>query len=151
RTSLKTRRLRTKRTRRRGTSASCPGSPTSSCAVRASSSKTRANWPTRRTCSAGTVSEANGSAADTGPGESGPDVRAEDADPLRRALELCVYAPLGLALTAVEDLPAVAAKGRDRVELELSNARVVGRFMVARARRELTGRLGVGRKGEEGA
>jgi hypothetical protein len=62
-----------------------------------------------------------------------------------------VYAPLGLALTAVEDLPAVAAKGRDRVELELSNARVVGRFMVARARRELTGRLGVGRKGEEGA
>ncbi len=97
------------------------------------------------------MSEANGSAADAGPGESGPNVRGEEVDPLRRALELCVYAPLGLALTAVEDLPAVAAKGRDRVELEVSNARVVGRYMVARARHELTGRLGVGRKGEGGA
>ncbi len=83
------------------------------------------------------MSEENGSEADA---------RGDDADPLRRALEVCVYAPVGLALTVVEDLPGLAAKGRERVELELSNARVVGRYMVLRARRELAGRLGAGRE-----
>ncbi len=57
-----------------------------------------------------------------------------------------MFAPVGLALTAVEDLPALATKGRERVELELSNARVVGRFMVSRARREIAGRLGTARE-----
>jgi hypothetical protein len=64
---------------------------------------------------------------------------------------MCVFAPIGLALTAVEDLPGVAAKGRARVELELSNARVVGRYFVSRARREVEGRLGTGPKGGGGA
>ena len=59
---------------------------------------------------------------------------------------MCVFAPVGLALTAVEDLPALATKGRERVELELSNARVVGRYMVSHARRELAGRLGTARQ-----
>jgi hypothetical protein len=93
------------------------------------------------------VSEENGSTADTGPGRTSLDEDGTEADPLRRAIDVCLFAPVGLALTAVEDLPGIAAKGRARVELELSNARVVGRYMVSRARRELTGRLGTGTKG----
>jgi hypothetical protein len=87
------------------------------------------------------VSEENGT-ADVRPVRTTSDETVHDADPLRRAIEVCVFAPVGLALTAVEDLPGVAAKGRARVELELSNARVVGRYMVSRARREVMGRLG---------
>jgi hypothetical protein len=81
-----------------------------------------------------------------GPGRADPDERDQNADALRRAIDVCVFAPVGLALTAVEDLPGIAAKGRARVELELSNARIVGRFVVSRARRELAGRLGAGQK-----
>ena len=96
------------------------------------------------------MSEANGSGADVGPERPGSEDRADDVDPLRRVLEVCVFAPVGLALTAVEDLPGVAAKGRDRIELELSNARVVGKYMVARTRREFTGRFVPGRGGAGG-
>jgi hypothetical protein len=93
------------------------------------------------------VSEENGSAADIGPGNTAPDERDQNGDALHRAIDVCVFAPVGLALTVVEDLPGMAAKGRTRVELELSNARIVGRYVVSRARRELAGRLGVGPKG----
>ena len=61
--------------------------------------------------------------------------------PLRRTLDLCVFAPVGVAVTVVEDLPELVARGRRLVELELSNARVVGRFVVNKGRREVSGRL----------
>jgi len=61
--------------------------------------------------------------------------------PLRRTLDLCVFAPVGVAVTVVEDLPELIAKGRRRVELELGNARVVGRFVVHKGQREVSGRL----------
>jgi hypothetical protein len=61
--------------------------------------------------------------------------------PLRRTLDLCVFAPVGVAVTVVEDLPDLIAKGRRRVELELGNARVVGRFVVRKGQREVSGRL----------
>jgi len=61
--------------------------------------------------------------------------------PLRRTLDLCVFAPVGVAVTVVEDLPELVARGRRLVELELSNARVVGRFVVNKSRREVSGRL----------
>jgi hypothetical protein len=96
------------------------------------------------------VSEENGS-ADLGSGRTTSGEPGQNADPLRRAIDVCVFAPVGLALTAVEDLPGIAAKGRARVELELSNARVVGRYMVSRARRELEGRLGSAPKGGGGS
>jgi hypothetical protein len=44
-------------------------------------------------------------------------------------------------VTVVEDLPELVAKGRRRVELELGNARVVGRFVVNRGQRRVSGHL----------
>jgi hypothetical protein len=73
-----------------------------------------------------------------------------EQNPLRRTLDLFVFAPLGMALTAMEDLPGLIAKGRDRVENEISNARVVGKFVVDRSVREIAQRVS-GRPGEEGA
>ena len=72
------------------------------------------------------------------PGEDG--ARAPKS-PLRRTLDLCVFAPVGLAVTVVEDLPELVAKGRRRVELELGNARVVGRFVVNKGQRRVSGHL----------
>ncbi len=43
-----------------------------------------------------------------------------------------------MAVTAADDLPELVAKGRARVELELSNARIVGRWVVARETRRVT-------------
>ncbi len=61
--------------------------------------------------------------------------------PLDAALDLFVYAPVGLAMTAAEELPKLAAKGRSRVNTQLMMARVVGQFAVARGRQELEKRL----------
>ena len=47
--------------------------------------------------------------------------------PLRRALEVFVFAPVGVALTAVEEIcPARSHKDADALELQLGNARVRG-------------------------
>lgn len=61
--------------------------------------------------------------------------------PIDAALDLFVYAPVGLALTAAEELPKMAAKGRTRINNQLTVARVVGQFAVARGRQELEKRL----------
>jgi hypothetical protein len=68
---------------------------------------------------------------------------AEDPDkgPLRRTLDVCLFAPVGVAVTVAEDLPELISKGRQRVEMEISNARVVGRFVVRRGQGRLTDRL----------
>lgn len=47
-----------------------------------------------------------------------------------RALDVLVYLPAGALLTALEDVPDTVAKGRERVDQELRNAKVVGRFAV---------------------
>jgi hypothetical protein len=73
--------------------------------------------------------------------EAGGDAERGPKSPLRRTLDLCVFAPVGLAVTVVEDLPDLVAKGRRRVELELGNARVVGRFVVNRGQRRVSGHL----------
>lgn len=67
--------------------------------------------------------------------------------PLRRTLDLCLFAPVGLAVTVVEDLPDLISKGRRRVELELGNARVVGRFVVKKGQRRVSGSLDEFRRG----
>jgi hypothetical protein len=54
---------------------------------------------------------------------------------------MCLFAPVGLAVTVVEDLPELIGKGRRRVELQLTNARVVGRFVVAKTQRRVSNRL----------
>jgi len=46
-----------------------------------------------------------------------------------------------MVLTAVEDLPEFAAKGRSRLDAHIRNARTVGEFVVRRGRRGLHQRL----------
>jgi hypothetical protein len=73
--------------------------------------------------------------------ETGSDADRTGKGPLRRTFDLFVFAPVGMAVTVAEDLPDLIAKGRRRVELELSNARVVGRYVVNKGQREVSGRL----------
>jgi hypothetical protein len=50
-------------------------------------------------------------------------------------VDLAVYAPVGLALTAAEELPELIAKGRSRIEPQLGTARLVGQLVVSEGRR----------------
>jgi hypothetical protein len=61
--------------------------------------------------------------------------------PLDAALDLLIYLPVGLALTAAEEIPKLAAKGRAQVDSQLAVAKVVGQFTVAQGRKELTKRF----------
>jgi hypothetical protein len=54
--------------------------------------------------------------------------------PLHRALDVFVYAPLGLAVSAREMLPALAEKGREAV----TNARAMGEFALGMGQEEAT-------------
>lgn len=60
----------------------------------------------------------------------------ENRTPLDQVLDLFVYAPLGLALTAREELPKLAERGRTQLDTQLTMARVVGQFAVAEGRRQ---------------
>jgi hypothetical protein len=60
---------------------------------------------------------------------------------MRRVFDLCLFAPVGVAVTVAEDLPGLIAKGRRKVELQLGNAHVVGRFVVNKSQREVSERL----------
>lgn len=59
-----------------------------------------------------------------------------DRSLLDQALDVLLYAPVGLAVTASEELPSLVEKGRRRVEGELANARVVGRFAFGQGQRQ---------------
>jgi hypothetical protein len=48
-------------------------------------------------------------------------------------LDLAVFAPLGLALSAAEAVPKLAAKGRERLVPQVGLARVVGQFAIDQA------------------
>ncbi|HET9690223.1 MAG TPA: hypothetical protein VFP61_03665 [Acidimicrobiales bacterium] len=61
--------------------------------------------------------------------------------PLDAALDLVVFAPVGLALTLGEELPKLAARGRSTVTARVTVARVVGQFAVTQGRREVERRL----------
>ena len=73
---------------------------------------------------------------------TGPDGAATPHAPLRKIFDVCVYAPVGMAVTVVEDLPELVTKGRARIEQDLSNAKVVGRYVVHREWRRVSRRLG---------
>ncbi len=64
-----------------------------------------------------------------------------DPSPVRRALDLFVFAPVGVALTMAEDLPALIVKGRQRFESDVRNARLVGKFVVTHGQRDVVGRV----------
>jgi hypothetical protein len=65
-----------------------------------------------------------------------------DATALRRAVDLCVFAPVGVAVSVVEELPELIAKGRRRVELQIGNALVVGRFVVTQGQHKVAEAIG---------
>lgn len=62
----------------------------------------------------------------------------------RRVMDLVVFAPLGLVTSAREEVPALAARGRERFELQVRNARIVGELVVSEGRKELERRFGGG-------
>jgi hypothetical protein len=53
-----------------------------------------------------------------------------------------VFAPVGVALTVLEDLPALIVKGRRRFETDLHNAHVIGEFVVTRGQADVIRRIG---------
>lgn len=67
---------------------------------------------------------------------------AEEPSAIRRTLDFFVFAPVGIALTVVEDLPGLVRKGRERVETEIRNARVVGEFVVTQGQQGVAQRVG---------
>ena len=60
---------------------------------------------------------------------------------LRHTLDACVFAPVGVAVSVVEEIPGLLAEGRRRVELQFGNALFVGRFVVNQKQRQLSARL----------
>jgi hypothetical protein len=66
----------------------------------------------------------------------------EERSPLDAALDVLVFVPLGLAATAAEEFPKLAAKGRAQLLGRLTVARMVGEFAVAQGRREVGRRFG---------
>jgi len=65
----------------------------------------------------------------------------EAKSPLDRALDLFVFAPLGLAMTARTQLPDMVATGRAQVEGQLTLARFIGQFAVKQGTVEVGKRL----------
>jgi len=65
----------------------------------------------------------------------------EPRKPLERALELFVFAPVGLALAVRDELPRLIEAGRRQMESQLAAARVIGRFAVSQGQREVAARL----------
>ncbi|MDA8341703.1 MAG: hypothetical protein M0007_05720 [Actinomycetota bacterium] len=59
-------------------------------------------------------------------------------------LDLVVFAPAGLVVSAVEEVPRLAARGRDAVGVRLASAHAVGKMTVHVGGRALSRRLGLG-------
>ncbi len=69
-------------------------------------------------------------------------MNAPDRDSAKdRLLDLFVFAPVGIALTLVEELPSLVEKGRNRIEGQSATARVIGQFAVQLGSREVTRRV----------
>lgn len=56
--------------------------------------------------------------------------------PLDRALDLLVYAPLGVVFTARDALPDLIDKGRGRLTDQVNTARVMGQLAVSQGQKE---------------
>jgi hypothetical protein len=67
-----------------------------------------------------------------------------------RLLELLVYAPAGLVVTAVGEFPRLAEIGRQALGSRVSSARVIGEMAVRMGRREVAKRSGGVRGGDRG-
>lgn len=56
---------------------------------------------------------------------------------VEEVLDYVVYAPLGIALTILEDLPGVVAKGRSKLQTQVGVARFAGKLAFGQLRRTL--------------
>jgi hypothetical protein len=56
--------------------------------------------------------------------------------PIDQVLDLVVYAPVGIALTAREELPRMIEKGRQRISGQVTLARMLGQLAVAQGQHE---------------
>jgi hypothetical protein len=63
---------------------------------------------------------------------------AEQRSAAERLLDLVVFGPAGLVVTAAEEFPRLAEKGRHRVEGQLRTARLVGQIAMQMARRQVS-------------
>jgi hypothetical protein len=66
----------------------------------------------------------------------------EHKTPRDRLLDLLVFGPAGLAMTAAEEFPKLVEKGRHRVEGQVHTARLVGQFAVQMGRKQLEDTVG---------
>jgi hypothetical protein len=62
----------------------------------------------------------------------------DQKSPIEQALDLVLYAPVGLALTAREELPRMIEKGRQRISGQVMLARMLGQFAVTQGQQEAT-------------
>lgn len=62
----------------------------------------------------------------------------EPRSPLDQAIDLLVFAPLGLAAMAQEHIPGLIEKGRERWATQATMARMVGEFAVSKGRQDAT-------------
>jgi hypothetical protein len=60
----------------------------------------------------------------------------DSRDPVEQVLDLLVYAPVGLALMARDELPKLIERGRSQVQAQATMARLVGQFAVHQGKRE---------------
>lgn len=61
--------------------------------------------------------------------------------PVERAINLFVYAPVGLLALAREELPAIIEKGRQELTNQATVAKMMGEYAVAEGRKEASKRL----------
>jgi hypothetical protein len=61
--------------------------------------------------------------------------------PLDNVVELALFAPLGLALTARDHLPELIARGRQQVTSQVTMARMIGQFAVKEGEKDLRKRV----------
>jgi type IV secretory pathway TrbL component len=57
----------------------------------------------------------------------------DERDLPEKLLDLAIYAPVGLLLTVMEELPGLAERGRERVTKQVEAARLIGRLAVKQA------------------
>src|SRR5689334_21660197 len=65
----------------------------------------------------------------------------EKKSPLDNVVELALFAPLGLALTARDHLPDLIARGRQQVTTQVTLARMMGQFAVKEGEKDLRKRV----------
>ena len=79
--------------------------------------------------------------ATSGASQPAPDPHADDKHLAELTLDVLVYAPTGLLLMAVEEFPELAAKGRQKINRQLNNAKFIGKMAVTVGGRELRQRV----------